>query len=286
MTKPLTEIFSERETAPENPAPQNPAAEPAGQPRDDHGRFASQQEQETAQQPEAAPQGEQPAASSPAAPPAQPQDGYVQIGALHAAREEARAAREQAQLAQQQVAQMMAFFQQGQQQPAAPPPPPVEPPDPFGDPQGWLKHNLGSELKPINERFQTFEQTWQSDRQNLLEKVSRLEAQSVYGREAVDTAFKALKSGVEARDPVSIALAQAFDRSPDPYGYLVRWHQTASPAAPPQQAQGQPQPQPPPAPPSAPQNMPSSFAAAANGGPRSAPAWSGPKPLSEIFPGR
>lgn len=132
----------------------------------------------------------------------------------------------------------------------------------------------------------------QQQMQQQREEFSLMMANEKYGAEAVQEAYRAIASEVEA-NPAARAHVQAIMQTPHPYGALVDWHrkrqaaaeigddpaayrerlkaellaemQGAAPAA------------------ATPPVMPSNLAGARNVGSRSGPAWSGPQSLNDIF---
>jgi len=54
---------------------------------------------------------------------------------------------------------------------------------------------------------------------------SRRDAVREFGPEKVNAAYVAMESGLRARDPDAFATYQRIERSLDPYGDLMRWHQ-------------------------------------------------------------
>lgn len=153
-------------------------------------------------------------------------------------------------------------------------------PDFWEDPDNFIS----SKLTPVQQQLA-----------QQREQFSQLMAREKYGAEKVDTAFKALASAVQARDPQAQADYQRIMKSTHPYGELVAWHERKSamaeigddPASYRERlkaellAELQQGTQPPAA--EAGQVMPSNLAGARNVGNRSGPAWGGPKTLTDIF---
>jgi hypothetical protein len=183
---------------------------------------------------------------------------------------------------QQQFTGFIQAFQ-AQQRPT---PEPAPKKDFFEDPDGF-----------ISQAVQPLAQQQEQQR----EAFSRMMAVDKFGEETVNSAFTDLANRMQ-RDPSARFDYQRIMASPHPFGALVQWHKQQSAIseigtdpqafreklraelrAELEQELGasQSQPQPSAAQPSA---MPTSFAAARSAGPRSAPQWSGPKPLSELMP--
>jgi len=212
----------------------------------------------------------------------QPERGpsVVPQQALHAARERARSETDRAERLEREIAELRGFVQAQTQQrqpaPVAEPPKPVEF---WDDPAKWGE----SLLTPVQEQ--------------LLETrlmVSETRALAKFGEEAITTAQDALEQAVKSGQLNGQAVKTQLRQSKDPIGDIVRWHQN-SPAV--REAalreqiraelmaeQGLQPGNPAPAnPAAAPSVMPSNLAGARNVGTRSGPAWSGPKPLNDIF---
>lgn len=246
--------------------------EPRNDGRDENGRFASQQPPEPPAQPE-----------PPAAQEQRPPEGYVPIQALDArlAKQEEKLRREFAAEMQQRIAQ----FQ--------PPPKPAEPAKPppefFENPDAAVDFRLKGAIEPL-----------QQGQQQIVENFSRMMASDKFGEDTVQAALAEMTNRVNANPQGMRFDYQRIMSSPHPYGELVKWHkaQTALSeigddtkayreklrAELLAEIQGG-QPQQPPASQATPL-LPSSFAGARNAGPSSSPAFSGPKPLSEIMNGR
>lgn len=254
--------------------------ETAGQPRDDSGRFASANPEPVEPQ---AGEGQQ---IEPGQPEAQVPEGYVPQQALHAARESAREMKERLAALEERertYQQMLAQMRQPQQPQA--PQQPVEKPDFWTDPEAYLR----AQLEPVAQQ-----QT------NMREQVSQMMAVEKFGAETVQTAYQTLDRDMSSNPALKAQVMARLEASPHPYAELVKIHQERSAltrygedpeayikaeierrmaemtggGAPAQPSPHQPQ------------AMPSSFAAGRSAGPRAAPQWSGPKPLSEIMGGR
>lgn len=184
---------------------------------------------------------------------------------------------------QQQFTGFMQAFAT-QQRPT--PQPPAPKPDFFEDPDGF-----------ISQAVQPLAQQQEQQR----EAFSRMMAVDKHGEEAVNSAYTELANRMRT-DPSVRFDYQRIMSSPHPFGTLVQWHKQQSAISEigtdPQafreklraeilaeiqqgQGAGQPQPQPTAAQPPV---MPTSFAGTRSAGPRTAPGWSGPKPLSELMP--
>lgn len=188
-----------------------------------------------------------------------------------------------------ELAELRGMISALSQAPRPTPQPPPPAPDFFESPDAFVDQRLKAQL----------EQSVNPVRDALMFN-ARLTAEAIHTRDTVltaQTAFDgAMKSGqLDPRD------YQRVMQSPNPFHEAVQWHQRNSVISEigtdPQayreklraellaelqgQGAGQSQPQPTAA---QPQAMPTSFAAARNAGPRTAPQWSGPKPLSELMP--
>jgi hypothetical protein len=165
------------------------------------------------------------------------------------------------------------------QQPAAPPAPA---PDLFEDPNAFIQQAIA----PVAQETAT-----------MREQFSQMMAVEKHGAETVEAAYRAMATALQS-DPQAQLEYRRITASAHPYGALVAWHernQVLSEIGPDPKAYREklraeilaelqaapPQPQPTRA---APPVMPSSFSQARNPGPRGAPQWSGPRPLSEIMP--
>lgn len=269
----LDEIMSSSGADPVVDIPTQPP-EPRNDGRDENGRFASQQPPELPAPPEPPPAQEQ-----------RPPEGYVPIQALDArlAKERERADAALRQQAEQFQRQLAAF-----QQPAKPAEP-AKQPDYFEDPNAAVDFRLKQAIEPV-----------QQGQQTIVENFSRMMASDKFGEDTVQAALAEMTSRVNANPQGMRFDYQRIMSSPHPYGELVKWHkaQTAlstygdDPNAYREklraeilaEVQGGQQQQPPAS--QASPLLPSSFAGARNAGPSSAPAFSGPKPLSEIMNGR
>jgi len=242
--------------------------------RDEGGRFAPKgEDRQPEPQPEPEPQDE-------------PKGGTVPHQALHAAKEKGRAEKERADTLERQMAEMRGqmemmarMVQQGRE-----PPKPVDQPKPvdfWEDPQAFIQQTL----TPFQQQIA---------QQN--ERLSHSSAIGEFGKEAVQAAYEDMGNALSS-DPRVQAEYQRIMQSPHPYGELVNWHRNrtaltefgSDPAAYREKVrqeimaelqQGQPQTPSAPAP-----RLPGDFTRARNDGPRSAPVFQGPKPLSEITKG-
>lgn len=211
--------------------------------------------------------------------------GMVPQRALHASRERARTAEERLADIERENAELrgqMTVFAQQRQQPAPTPQPAVEPPKPpefWESPDKYVEHALG----PVQE--QLAEATF---------RASRAEALSEHGKEAVAAAQEAMKQAVAAGTLNGEAVKASLLKSRDPVGDIMRWHQNSpavqesslreklraelmaelggNPAMPATPAAATPE-----------TVMPSNLVGQRNVGTRSGPAWSGPRPLNDIF---
>lgn len=258
------------------------------------GRGEAMPDQTPQQQPEPQPQPE-PQQPAQELQPDQPQDDDGAPMVPRAALEDERAKRRKYtdELAdvrkqfgefQQQFTGFMQAFQ-AQQRPAQQQPPQPAP-DFFEAPDQYLAH----QLQPVQQQIV-----------QQREEFSRMLASEKFGEETVNTAYSDIAQRVNSGDRNAAFELQRIMSSPHPYGALVNWHQQQAaireigpdPAAyrerlkaellAEMQAQGQ---QPAPSPQQGgqqPQTMPSSFTNQRNAGPRTAPQWSGPQPLSAIM---
>lgn len=152
----------------------------------------------------------------------------------------------------------------------------------LNDPNAYL----GKQLEPIRE-----------ETARLREFYSQREAVREYGQEKVSEAYQALDAAINSGAMNRGAVMTALRQSMDPFGDIMKWHERNSIVSDPaayeaqvrekvkaelqaeMQANGGAQPQvKPPAP-----VMPSNFATARNVGTRAGPAWTGQKPITDIF---
>lgn len=268
----LDEIVGDGAVAPEPPiepeAQPEPETEPQaeGQARDEQGRFAAKAETpepEPTDQPE--PEPEAPRG-----------DGKVPIDALHAERGKNRELRDELSHMRAQMAQLTNTVQQ------AVPQPKPEVPDFWSDPEGYINHAMQSAVTPMQRALQ-----------EQREAASRQEASREFGAERVDAAYQTM-GRMAQYDPNVAAAAQRIAQDPHPYAALVKWHEAWEIQNDPetardrlreelrkemetQQAQQPAQPQ------AATPRLPNDFAGSRSTGTRSGPAWTGPKPLGDIF---
>lgn len=254
-----------------------------GQPRDQHGRFAPQEQasEQTAQPEKPAAVAEQQEQ--------RPPEGFIPIQALDARLAKLQE-RHDAALRERDLSW------QRQLEALRTPPRPAEPakqPDYFENPDAAVDFRLQQAIEPV-----------QQGQQQIVENFSRMIASDKFGEETVQAALAEMTSRVSANPQGMRFDYQRIMSSPHPYGELVKWHkaqsalseigddpkafreklraeimaelQAGQPQTQGQQAvNGQ-----------APPVMPTSFAGARNAGPNSAPAWTGPRPLSDIMNGR
>ena len=182
------------------PTPE-PAAEPAGQPRDDRGRFASSQpaEQPTAETPPAPAEPESPAPAAQEPPP--PHQGIPPWRLKEEADARRAAEAEMAEL-RRELAQL--------RQPKQPDPVP----DLYENPTAFVDHGVKQHIDPVKSEIAT-----------LREFYSRKEAIREHGAEKVTAAYNALDQGMRARDPEAIMIYQRAMNSMDPFGDIMSWHQ-------------------------------------------------------------
>lgn len=243
--------------------------ETIGKPRDETGRFVPQQALHASRQKE--------------------REASEQAKTVAAERDAERQARERL---ERELYELRGQFTAFQQQPRAPEAPLQPPPDWWTDPDAALK----ARLQPIEERLRDAGQ----GPQQVRESMSRMIALDKHGPEAVNAAYRAADEAMRSNPAMNAMLRARLSASEHPFGELVKWHkeQTALSrvgddpdafieAEVARRLAGREQPQPEePAQPRAPQPMPTNFANSRNAGARSAPAWGGPKPLTDIFGGR
>jgi hypothetical protein len=191
----------------EAPEPVAEAAEPSGQPRDEHGRFAPKTDE--APQADAAPTQQQPEAVTEA----KDEGGQVPSWRLRELREERdaflRRAEEnerQATTYQQQMAAMQRQLAELQR-------PKEEPVEFFADPDAHLRQKL----TPYEERIARLEN-------DLRMTSSRMMAVAEHGKEAVAEAEKAVAEAMRTNDPSLQPLAAQLRVSTDPVGAAVQWY--------------------------------------------------------------
>lgn len=284
MTRDLDEILSGAEPAQETStaepiaqveAPSEPQDQ--GQPRAADGKFASKASDAIEQQAQATVEG--------TAPQAERQHGMVPQPALHAARETAKTERDRADRLERQLAELtgkvsVLTTMRDQPQPQAEQP---KPKDFWEDPDNYVQ----TAVAPIQQ---------QMERQRL--DFSKALAMRDHGEETLKSAFDAFGEAVRS-DPSAQHEYKRIMASAHPYDELVSWHKRTSALSeigadpnayrervkaelmaelglaagtPPATAAASPSPV-----------MPSNLAGARNVGTRSGPAWSGPKPLNDIF---
>lgn len=271
--KSLDEIMSrEGEAMPER---NEPASEPA---------IETQQPEEGAASAEAASEGdaEQHEAD---------QSGMVPVGALHAERAKGRKYTEELAEIRRAFDEFRALAMQPRQpEPAQTqaPQPPAEVPDWYADPDKAFEHHAQQALGPV---------------QQALMFNARLTAESIHDRDKPNTVkeAEAAFNAATRAGTIDPEVHRRINASPNPFHAAVQWHQHVKrqealtkygddpEAAFEAEVQrrlaerqgGQPSPSPQTA-----QAMPSSFSTGRSAGPRTAPTWSGPKPLSEIMNGR
>lgn len=174
--------------------------EPAPQPRDDSGRFASQQVEKPAAI-EAPAAEAQPAAGQPPS-----NGGNVPVGAVQDERQKRQAAQQRADDLEKQLAVMQGqvTLLTQQRQPAPQPQQEQQPVSIFEDPDAFLK----SQLSPVQQQMQ-------ETREMLME----LQATQVHGAEAVTAAKEAAKTLFNTPEGRALAMkpGNIFDN-------LVKWH--------------------------------------------------------------
>jgi hypothetical protein len=245
------------------------------------------------------PQGQEPQTAQPD-PNAPPQDETDPVSGLRKALDEERGKRRgyKDELAKNsrelaELRGMIAALSQGQQrqqQPQAPQPEPTT--------DDELNEILSKPGAFIDTRLQRSIQQAMTPVQQTLDRFNRFEATQQHTKEVVDEAEKTFMAALQAGQ-VDPTVVQRIVASPNRYDAAVAWFRSTNPAserdrmraellaelkAEQEQAQtAAPQQQQ--APQGAPlQSMPTSFAQARSSGPRTAPGWTGPKPLSELMP--
>jgi hypothetical protein len=171
--------------------------ESAPQPRDDSGRFASQQVEKPAAI-------EAPAAEAqPAAEQAAPSGGNVPVGAVQAEREKRQQAQQEAEALRREVAELRGMVT-AQRQPAPQPQQEQQPVSIFENPEVFLQ----SQLSPVQQQMQ-------ETREMLME----LQATQIHGAEAVAAAKAASEAlfGTPEGKALASKPGNIFDN-------LVKWH--------------------------------------------------------------
>lgn len=186
-------ITSNEPPAPEpaaaEPVTPEPAPEPAPKARDENGRFAPSETQETVTEPVQ----EQPlAAKEPAIPPSR-------------LREEADARRQ----AEARAAALHIELERLRQQ-AQPKPEPPKPVDLYEDPNGFVQQ----QLDPIQSQVRKMNETW-----------SRRFAEQQHGTETVSKAYEALSDAVRSGAVNGPAVVSQLTKSDDPFGEIMSWYQ-------------------------------------------------------------
>lgn len=249
-----------------------------GQPRDQQGRFAPQEQAlEQAVQPAAVEQQEQ-----------RPPDGFIPIQAL-----DARLAKQQERF-DAQLRERDTVYQR-QMEALRQPPKAVEPakqPDYFENPDAAVDFRLQQAIQPV-----------QQGQQQIVENFSRMIATDKFGEDTVRAAYAEMANRMTTNPQAVRFDYQRIMSAPHPYGELVKWHKAQSALstygddptayreklraeilAEMQGGQQQPGQQSPTS--QAQPVLPTSFAGARNAGPASSQAYSGPRPLSDIMNGR
>lgn len=181
--------------APPEPEPvvDTPVAEPAPQARDENGRFAAS---ETNDSVEAAP-AEQPGKPEPAIPPAR-------------LREEAEA-RRRAEADNAELRSQLRMLMERVPAPQAKPAP--EPVDPvtamLENPDQWVGQHIG---------------TVQNEVQQTREFYSRRLAEQQHGAEKVQAAYQALDAAINSGQLNGAQVKASLIKSMDPYGDIMAWH--------------------------------------------------------------
>jgi hypothetical protein len=198
-------------------------------------------------------------------------------------KEELADVRQQLQTFQSQFTGFMQAFQAQQPRPAPQPEPPA--PDFFEAPDAFVDQRLKTQL----------EQSVNPMREALMFN-ARLTANAIHTPERVSEAEQAFLTAVQGRQ-LDQRTYDAVVNSPNRFHAAVEWFDNRpenqrerleaeilakygiTPGQEPPAAHSSSQPST-----AQPSTMPTSFAAARSAGPRTAPQWSGPKPLSELMP--
>lgn len=187
-------VKAEPELTPEVEKPSEPN-------RDDHGRYASREDEQpevVAEQTEDAPEPDA--------------EHNAPVAAVIAERRKAQAERERADKLVTEMAELrgqISVLTQRTQAPQQPQPEPVKPPDFWDDPSKYVEHALDPFQQKISQM--TF-------------RASRAEAIAEHGKEAVAAAQQALEAAAKSGQIDGNATATALRKSDDPVGDIVRWH--------------------------------------------------------------
>lgn len=174
-----------------------------GQPRDEHGRFATK-----AQEPEQEPVGQAPVAQEP-----EPKEQGIPSWRLKEEAEARRAAEARLEefnrrewQREQELAQLRQQLQQATQ--------PQEQVDPYADLPGAIKQATS----PFEGRLSSFES-------KMVLRASRAEAVVEHGREAVSEMETAIQKAMQSGDPEMQLLSMQMRASDHPVGLAMKWHQ-------------------------------------------------------------
>jgi len=191
----LTDEAPEIEQPEPEQAPE-PEADP-GQPRDEHGRFATKQPTD----PEPAPQttAEQPAAQT---------EAHVPSFRLREEREARERVERQFQESQRDWQRQITELQS-----RLPKAEPAQRPDIFENPDGFVQQGVQQAVDPIKTEIST-----------LKEFYSERDASREHGAEKVTAAKQALEQGMSRNDPDAWATYNRAMKSMHPYGEIVSWH--------------------------------------------------------------
>jgi hypothetical protein len=181
--------------------PEPVVTQPSSQPRDDSGRFASQQV-ETPAQPQAPAVEPQP--QTPEQPPSN--GNAVPVGAVQAEREKRQEAQREAEALRREIAELRGMVQ-AVRQPTPQPQQEKQPVSIFEDPEAFLQSQFDPYRNELNELK---EQLWES------------RAASIHTQEAVDAAKEA--ANALAGTPQGRALHQQITTGGNPFDNLVKWH--------------------------------------------------------------
>jgi hypothetical protein len=271
QAEPIAEVTESQPEQVEQDATEKPE-----QTRDEAGKFAKKIEPD--------PHAEQPEGDAEEQP--EQRAKTVPQEALHAARQKEKAERERAEALERQLAEMRGQINLLAQQRQTPvqTKEPESPPDFWSsDPTDFISQNVTSAVTPLQQEVVA-----------MRGALSRLNAVTSYGKDAVEDAEKALNEAVSSGVMPGDKVQEFLRNSQDPVGEIVRWHENTPQV---QQAKLREQiraeleaelraEQATPAAPQTTPVMPSNLAGARNVGTRSGPQWAGPRPLNDILPAR
>lgn len=196
-------------TTPEIESTEAEPEQQEGQNRDEKGRFASK-DGEAAPEVEERPEGEPETAEHEGEPDKKPPPGVIEE------RRKRQAAEEERDTMSRQLAelrgQVSVLMQRGNRPAPQPQPEPEKVPDFWEAPDKFVAH----QLNPVQQ--QLAEMTF---------RTSRAEAIAEFGRDAVTAAQDAIKQAIESGQLNGQAISAQLQKSRDPVGDVVRWHQNS-----------------------------------------------------------